>query len=94
VEHLVHQGPAFHHVPHQHEQRDGQQRVVGHGPEGALHHQVEHLVVPEVHGRVVKRREAEQHAQAHEGEGGGKAHHDHDHDEAEHGQAQCCVAHW
>ena len=81
IEHLVDQRAALHHVAHQHEQRDRDQHVVGHGAVGALDHQGEHLVVRPRLAGYVEGDEAEEDAQPHQGEGRGEAHHDHDHDE-------------
>ena len=81
VEHLVDQGAALHHVAHQHEQRDGDQDVVGHRAIGALDHQFEDAVVPPELAGVVERDKAEDDPEAHEREGRRKAHHDHDHDQ-------------
>ena len=93
IEHLVDQRAALHHVAHQHEQRDGDQDVVGHRAVGALDHQIEDAVVPPVLAGIVERDEAEKHPEAHQREGRREAHHDHDHDEHEHQQPERGVAH-
>src|SRR5712664_3363008 len=53
---------ALHHVAHQHEQRDGDQDVVGHGAVGALNHQIEHAVVGPGMRRVIERDVAKKYA--------------------------------
>ena len=88
VEHPVHQRRPLHDVAHEDEQRDRQQRVVGHHPVGPLHDQVEDPVVVPVLARGPEGEEAEDHAQAHQREGGREAHHDRDHDEPQHGEAE------
>ena len=88
VEHLVHQRAAFHHKPHQHEQRDGDQNVIGHCTICAIDHQVEHAVVDPGLRRIVEGVEAEEHAEAHQGKGRRKAHHDDDHDEDQHQESE------
>ena len=93
IEHLVDQRAALHHVAHQHEQRDRDQHVVGHGAVGALDHQVEHPVVPPSFRRVVESDEAEEDAEPHQREGGCEAHHDHDHDERQHQKPEGGIAH-
>ena len=93
VEHLVDQRAALHDVAHQHEQRDRDQHVVGHGAVGALDHQVEDLVVRPRLAGIVEGDEAEDDAQPHQGEGGREPHHDHDHDQGQHQQAECGIAH-
>src|SRR5262249_36505023 len=64
------------------------QRVVGHGAEGALDHQVEDAIVGKGARGVVERDVAEENPEAHQGEGRGETHHDDDDDQAEHQQAQ------
>ena len=88
IEHLVDQRAALHHVAHQHEQRDGDEHVVGHRAVGAMDHQVEHAVLPPVLRRIEERDVAEEDSEPHQREGRGEAHHDHDHDEHEHQQPE------
>jgi hypothetical protein len=94
VEHLVDERAALHHITHQHEERDRDQRLVVHAAVGALDDQIEDPVVGPGLGRVVERNEAEEHAQPHQRECRGEPQHDHDDDEREHQQAEGRIAHW
>ena len=93
MEHLVDERPSFHHIAHEHKERDREQNIVRHRTKSALNHQVKNFVVEPRLARVVEGGEAKHHTQPHEGEGGRKAHHDDHHDEGQHGQAECWLAH-
>ena len=64
VEHLVHQRAALHHVAHEHEQRDGDQDVVGHRAVSALDHQIEDAIVHPGLAGDIERDEAEEYSRA------------------------------
>ena len=93
VKHLVHEGAAFHDVAHEHKERNGQERVVGHSPVGSLHHQGEDAVVSPRLTRVIKGCEAKHHAQPHEGEGSREAEHDHNNDQGQHDETKDRISH-
>ncbi len=93
MEHAVHERGPFHHVAHEDEQGDREQRVVRHHAVGPLRDQVEHPVVVPVGARDPEGEVPEDHAEAHQGEGGRVAHHDRDHDQAQHDEAEGRVAH-
>ena len=93
VEHAVDERRPLHHVAHEDEQGDRQERVVGHDPVGPLDHEVEDPVVVPVLGGAQERDEPEEHPEAHERERRREAHHDRDHDEPEHQEPEGGIAH-
>ena len=92
VEQALDEVRALHHVAHEHEQRDGDQHVVGHHRVGALDHQVERLLPGDTGVDAGIGDEGEEDTHAHQGEGGREAQHDRDDDRREHQQADVAVA--
>jgi hypothetical protein len=83
LEELVDEVGPLHEITHEDEQRDGDEHVVAHHLEGALHHQRERLAGVEVVGQP-----REEHAHAHQREGRREAQHDGHDDQGQHGQAE------
>src|SRR3990170_3320159 len=88
----VDQGRALDEITHEQEQRDRDQHVVRHHAIGALHHEIEDLLVCERRVHAAVGEPAEEHAQAHQRERGREAEHDRHHDQREHEQAEMAVA--
>src|SRR5262249_54073368 len=78
-------------IPHEGEQRNGDQHVVRHHAIGTLDEQVEHAPHSGVRIDAAVREPTEEHAHAHERKGGGEAEHDADADQRQHDEAQVSV---
>src|SRR6185503_11726715 len=91
LEEAVDERRALHEIAHEHEQGHRDQHVVRHDAVGALHHQVEDLVVRERRiGRAIG-EPAEEDAQPHQREGGRESEHDGDDDQRQHDEAEVAV---
>ena len=90
-EQLLDQRCTFNQISHEHEQRHGDQHIVGHHTVGALHHQIQHLPYRKIRIDAAVEKPRKRHTHAHQRKGRREPEHDRNHHQSQHQQTQAAI---